>query len=61
MIRLLGFLSAQVRFIVAGVGLALLAGGFAMAWLPLALIIPGGLLVGLAVVGALRETRRVGS
>ncbi len=51
------FLAAQLRFIVAACGLVLLAYGCALAWLPLAFIVPGGLLVIVAVGGALVEAR----
>ena len=53
------FLAAQLRFIVAACGLVLLAYGCALAWLSLAFIVPGGLLVIVAVGGALAEARRV--
>ena len=42
-----------LRTCVAAAGLALMAGGFWMAWPPLALIVPGALLLALAVAGAL--------
>jgi len=56
---MLDFLSDNIRLIVAAVGIALLAFGCALAWLPLAFIVPGMLLVLVAVSGALVEARRV--
>ena len=50
-------LTANLRLIVAACGMALLAYGLALAWLPLAFIVPGGLLVIVAVGGALVEAR----
>lgn len=58
MTTMLAFLAAQLRFIVAALGLALVAYGFWLAWLPLAFIVPGGLLVIVAVGGAIVEARR---
>ena len=49
--------AAQLRLIVAACGLGLLSWGFALAWLPLAFIVPGGLLVIVAVGGARVEAR----
>ncbi len=57
--RMIAFLAAQLRFIVAACGLALVAFGFWLAWLPLAFIVPGALLVIVAVGGAIVEARRV--
>ena len=51
---MIALLAAQLRTLVALVGLVLLAAGFALAYLPLALIVPGGVIVALAVVGARR-------
>ena len=53
----MAFLAAQLRLIVAACGLALVAYGFALAWLPLAFIVPGSLLVAAPVVGAVVEAR----
>ena len=50
-------LTANLRLIVAACGMALLAYGLALAWLPLAFIVPGGLLVIVAVGGAAVEAR----
>ncbi len=55
----LAFLAAQLRLIVAACGLALVAYGFALAWLPLAFIVPGAALVAAPVVGAVVEARAV--
>lgn len=50
-------LAANVRLLVAAAGLALLAYGLALAWLPLAFIVPGAVLVLLPVGGAAVEAR----
>lgn len=55
----LAILAAQLRLIVAACGLALVAYGFALAWLPLAFIVPGVALVAAPVVGAVVEARAV--
>jgi hypothetical protein len=47
--RLLAFSMANVRELVFLVGLALLAGGLALVSIPAALIVPGSLLVWLAI------------
>lgn len=57
MIRLFALLASEIRLLTAALGLGLLAAGFALAWMPLAFIVPGGLLVGLAVGGAVIEAR----
>lgn len=56
---MIAILTANLRFIVAALGLALVAYGCSLAWLPLAFIVPGTLLVIVAVGGALVEARRV--
>jgi len=56
--RLLGVAATESRLCAAGAGILLMAGGFWMAWPPLALIVPGGLLACVAIAGAWRETRR---
>ena len=58
MTRILTFLADQVRILIAVAGLGLLAAGFAMAWMPLAFIVPGGLLLAVALLGAVIEARR---
>jgi len=46
-----------LRTTVGIAGLGLMAGGFWMAWPPLALIVPGALLFTLAVAGAVRAAK----
>ncbi len=45
-------LATNVRLLVAAAGLVLAAYGLALAWLPLAFIVPGGVMVALGVGGA---------
>lgn len=49
------FLSDQYLTIAGLSGLGLLAGGLAMIYLPLALVVPGSLITVLAVTGAVRS------
>lgn len=57
---MIAFLSAQIRVIMAAIGLGLLSYGCALAWLPLAFIVPGAALLALPVIGVVAEARRMG-
>lgn len=49
------FLEQNVRALAFGAGLLIMARGLQEAWPPLALIVPGALIVAVALVGVVRE------
>lgn len=61
MTRLLNLLLDQLRTIVCAAGLLLLAGGCAMVYPPLGLIVPGAVLAALPVLGAMSTNPKGGA